>query len=568
MASPVRQWVLVILLVGATTAGYAAPRQRFVTAPDSQSYRVWPSRPPEDCPFEASNAIRGVAFTGRYSNYMSADTWYPTWAGNGSYYSPWTDGSLGEDHCFSGGGEKAHTGQAKIVGDDPMNLEITSLGTLRASALPYGGRYPCGSLVHDGVWYYGTYGLMNADYGLNWPILGPCAGFHVSSDYGETWTKSPHSCKPGDALFPELGRLGGPVELGAPHFVDFGKNMKHSPDGKAYLVGHGGTEPDEEDRQANLSWITGDQIYMCRVKPSPESINDESAHEYFAGHDAVGQPTWSDDFQNIKPLIEWDNNCGCVTATYNPALDRYLMCITAGWPTIKTMDTYILESERLTGPWRLVTYMEDLGEQAYFVNFPSPFIGRDGRTAWLCYAANFTDQEHNKWPARPPGSAYAMSLHEVRLLGSNEKVSTGPLDSPQNVARQARITVSSTHEDYHAFGAVDGRVGGYPGDIAAEWASAGETNTAVLRMTWPKPIEIDRVWLFDRPNELDQVTSGMLIFSDGSTVKTKKLPDRAKQGVEVEFSPRKVRWVTFCISDVKADTENIGLSEVAVFKSK
>ena len=175
--------LIVVLTVICAATVRAEPVQRLVEAPESQPYRPWPSRPPEDCPFEPSDVIKGVAFTGRYVNYTNADTWYPSWAADGNYYSPWTDGRVGENGCFSGGGEKARTGQAKIVGDDPMDLEVTSLGTLRASALPYGGRYPCGSLVHDGVWYYGTYGLMNADYGLNWPILGPCPGFHVSTDY-------------------------------------------------------------------------------------------------------------------------------------------------------------------------------------------------------------------------------------------------------------------------------------------------------------------------------------------------------------------------------------------------
>ncbi len=56
--------------------------------------------------------------------------------------------------------------------------------------------------------------------------------------------------------------------------------------------------------------------------------------------------------------------------------------------------------------------MKNFGEQAYFVNFPSKFIGKDGRDAWLCYSGNFTrDQKNN-----PPGGAYAMTLQEVKLL--------------------------------------------------------------------------------------------------------------------------------------------------------
>ena len=66
------------------------------------------------------------------------------------------------------------------------------------------------------------------------------------------------------------------------------------------------------------------------------------------------------------------------------------MCVTDGWPTLAKMNSYILEADQLTGPWRLVTYMKDFGEQAYFLNFPSKFISADGRTLWLCYSANFS----------------------------------------------------------------------------------------------------------------------------------------------------------------------------------
>ena len=50
-------------------------------------------------------------------------------------------------------------------------------------------------------------------------------------------------------------------------------------------------------------------------------MNDEDAYEYFAGHNIKGKPVWNDDFNEIKPLIEWNNNLGCVTATYVPHLN-------------------------------------------------------------------------------------------------------------------------------------------------------------------------------------------------------------------------------------------------------
>ena len=101
----------------------------------------------------------------------------------------------------------------------------------------------------------------------NWPVLGPMPGFRISRDFGKTWTPSPLS--PAKPLFPEPKKFMGPVKMGCPHFVDFGRNMEHSPDGKAYLLGMGAEENDPKPRYANLSWITADQVYLARVDAQP-----------------------------------------------------------------------------------------------------------------------------------------------------------------------------------------------------------------------------------------------------------------------------------------------------------
>ena len=158
---------------------------------------TWPSEPPPGCPFLQSKQITGVAFTGRHSDYNLADTWYPSWASDGKLYSPWTDGTCprldgGIERSDSSRGPRAQTGQAVLEGDDPANLRIYSLGLVEADASPYLGRYPCGSLVHNGIWYYGTYTLAphgTTRYGAtdyNWPWLGPLVGFRVSTDFGRS----------------------------------------------------------------------------------------------------------------------------------------------------------------------------------------------------------------------------------------------------------------------------------------------------------------------------------------------------------------------------------------------
>ena len=110
--------------------------------------------------------------------------------------------------------------------------------------------------------------------------------------------------------------------MGAPHVVDFGQDMQYSPDGKAYLVAHGASDPDPNPREANLSWITADEIYLARVKPSPSNMDNASKYEFFAGHNAKGKPIWTHEFSRIKPLLKWDNNMGSVTMTYDAPLKK------------------------------------------------------------------------------------------------------------------------------------------------------------------------------------------------------------------------------------------------------
>jgi len=61
--------------------------------------------------------------------------------------------------------------------------------------------------------------------------------------------------------------------------------------------------------------------------------------------------------------------------------------------------------------------MHNFGEQAHFVDFPSKFISQDGRTAWLCYATNFTNGYlRTNYRDEPPAGGSGMNLHEIRFL--------------------------------------------------------------------------------------------------------------------------------------------------------
>ncbi len=156
------------LLVLSVFMGGVVHSQNVDLSPEILKYEafVWPSETPEDCPFKQSEAFNGIKFTGIKSGYRYGDTWYPTWAANDTLYSPWTDGNSTKrldgntDLSHSGAGpNRNQSAHGVIIGSDPMNLKAYGTGVFLSRSNPYMGRYPCGSLVYNGVWYYGTYCL-------------------------------------------------------------------------------------------------------------------------------------------------------------------------------------------------------------------------------------------------------------------------------------------------------------------------------------------------------------------------------------------------------------------------
>lgn len=137
----------------------------------------------------------------------------------------------------------------------------------------------------------------------------------------------------------------------------------------------------------------------------------------------------------------------------------------------------------------------------------------------------------------------------------------------RNIAPKAKATASTATRESGASGVIDGLVGGYPQHRREEWSSVNEKAGATLTLTWESPQTIDRVWLFDRQNLNDQITAGELVFDDGQTVKFGELPNDASTGADVKFEPRKTKSLTIRATGVSPRTENIGLSEVVVFRT-
>lgn len=227
-----------------------------------------------------------------------------------------------------------------------------------------------------------------------------------------------------DNLFGEVGEgIGnntGPcrVKFGTPHFVDFGQELEHSPDGKAYIVAHGATSPSSTEM-----WMLGDQVYMARVIPTVENINDGSKWEFYAGGHGSSALWVTGDVSQAKPLVEWTNHTGSTTMSYFAAIKKYVMTISTAshYPTMDNgdFDTYFLEADDITGPWSYVTYMKHFGPQVYFANHPTKFSAKQADTssktfdAFLMFSANYDPA--TRTGGNPPNSGYHMNLQQARF---------------------------------------------------------------------------------------------------------------------------------------------------------
>jgi hypothetical protein len=139
-----------------------------------------------------------------------------------------------------------------------------------------------------------------------------------------------------------------------------------------------------------------------------------------------------------------------------------------------------------------------------------------------------------------------------------------PLSNLANIAGIAKVTVSSENTSTGQLGikAVDGVIDGYPGNYTKEWATVSQMAGAWIQLDWSSGATISQVILHDRPNLTDNISSGTLMFSDGSSVPVGTLPSDGT-GLSVLFSARTVQWVRFRVDS--AVGMNTGLAEIEVW---
>jgi LmbE family N-acetylglucosaminyl deacetylase len=133
---------------------------------------------------------------------------------------------------------------------------------------------------------------------------------------------------------------------------------------------------------------------------------------------------------------------------------------------------------------------------------------------------------------------------------------------PGNVARAATATATSAAPGQGASAAIDGVVDGAPARPGAEWAVAPGDTVATLTLAWPRPVDIDRVVVHDRPGLADHVTAARLVLDDGTVVPLGVLANDGRGDDVVLPAVHRVRRVAVVVEDAVGTP---GLAEVEVF---
>ncbi len=143
----------------------------------------------------------------------------------------------------------------------------------------------------------------------------------------------------------------------------------------------------------------------------------------------------------------------------------------------------------------------------------------------------------------------------VTVLSTSKYVNIAPLASPTASSQNSSTGQLATK-------AIDGIIGGCPGNCTAEWASAGQLAGAWLNLSWPQYYIVNKIVLFDMPNLNEQILSATVSFSDGSTIAVGPLTNSGS-GDEYTFPAKRTNSLKLTVG--QANGSSIGLAEIQLF---
>ena len=335
----------------------------------------WSQLSPAPPPYPPSPAIAGIHFDLSTLDRLApgSDNWAITWADDGHQYVTWGDGGGFGGSNLDG---RASLGFGRIEGgrDGYSALNVWGGKDAENPATFEGKSY--GLISIDGVLYMFRTG--DGSEGTAFEIQ----DLYASTNHAASWNPLPVSFTPADF----------PASRGffAPTFLQFGKDYAGARDDFVYIYA-------PENKGDGWTAQTPGEIALARVRK--DRISNKAEYEYFAGLDPKGDPTWTGNISERKPVFEDPvNGVMRTSVSYNAGLKRYVLVTQqVGRHLLTNGHIGIYDAPEPWGPWTTVllenAWCTELqtGLKNVYWNFSNKWLSADGKDFVLVYTGDGSD---------------------------------------------------------------------------------------------------------------------------------------------------------------------------------
>jgi Domain of unknown function (DUF4185) len=331
----------------------------------------------QELPYPPSNLVTGleIDWTTHQRHALGSDNFQLTWADDNHQYGIWGDGD-----GFAGPNPKYRVsmGVARIEGGYDNYLGYDRYGHKESSEFEANIKGKSwGIICLRGTLYAWIHPDKPGAWG-DWEYHNTESRLFVSKNKGASWKAADWAFTQEDDL------IGGNI-------LQFGKNNSDALDKYVYhYMAHPDISRDTARKAAELH-VPG-RIYLLRV---PErKIMKRGAYEFFSGF-KDGNPTWSENIDDKKPVFFDDNGVGSpIGISFNPGLKKYMLSTEHSKPHSGMLGVF--ESANPWGPWSTVTYLtnetwfgydnhEAVPANCFFWCFPVKWISEDGNSATMVF---------------------------------------------------------------------------------------------------------------------------------------------------------------------------------------
>ncbi|HWB99497.1 MAG TPA: DUF4185 domain-containing protein, partial [Bryobacteraceae bacterium] len=170
--------------------------------------------------------------------------------------------------------------------------------------------------------------------------------------------------------------------FGCPEFVQYGRNNAGARDRYVYIISQDNDDARDYDTHAVLARVPR------------ERLSDRGAYEFFRGLDPNGDPLWSRDIEQRRPVFSDPLGVQHVAVSYNPRLRRYLLTSkhrvssSEGGSGSQNASLGVFDAPEPWGPWTTVYYDDHWfrNHYTYHHTIPTKWIDEDGKSMWMVFS--------------------------------------------------------------------------------------------------------------------------------------------------------------------------------------